>query len=135
VKTIGRHLIAELYRCDPQRLADLALVQRSMLEAAGAIGATILGNAFHHFSPSGVSGAVVIAESHLSIHTWPEHGYGAVDVFTCGDMDPRPALLHLKAELGAADMRVQEIVRGLSEEVEAPRGPEDVEVVTRQYRG
>jgi S-adenosylmethionine decarboxylase len=135
MKTIGRHLIAELYRCDASSLADLELVRRAMLGAAEAIGATILGDAFHHFSPSGVSGAVVIAESHLSIHTWPEHGYGAVDVFTCGELDPRPALQHLKATLGAADVRVQEIVRGLSDDVTAPCGPEDVELVTRQYRG
>lgn len=82
---LGNQLIAELMDCDPVVLADVDLIRGHMLEAARIAGCTIITQAFHHFSPMGVSGAVIIAESHLTIHTWPEYRYAAVDVFTCGD--------------------------------------------------
>lgn len=90
---LGNQLIAELMDCDPVVLADVDLIRGHMLEAARSAGCTIITQAFHHFSPMGVSGAVIIAESHLAIHTWPEYRYAAVDVFTCGDAaDPSRAV-------------------------------------------
>lgn len=131
--TIGRHLIAEFYSASPSALDDLEHVRKSMLEAARAVGATVLGQNFHRFDPQGVSGTVVIAESHLSIHTWPERGYAAIDIYTCGGLDPRPGFEHIGMAIGAEQYRVQEILRGLPEELEnAPRiGPDDIQVITR----
>jgi S-adenosylmethionine decarboxylase len=121
MKTIGRHLIAEFYRCEPTFLDDVAGIRQLMLDTAGIIGATVMGHSFHPFTPQGVSGTVVISESHLSVHTWPEYGYVAVDIYTCGGLDPRPGFEYLRERLGAESSRVQEILRGLPEEVAAHR--------------
>ena len=103
-----------------------------MLTAADAVGATVLRHAFHPFEPDGVSGVVVIAESHLSIHTWPGRGYAAIDIFTCGGLDPRPGCELLASGLGAESFRLQEILRGLPEEIGDHDLilPKDVEVIT-----
>jgi len=85
LRSLGHQIVAEFYACDPALLADVGFITAAMLEAARRTGATIVTQTFHHFSPHGVSGAVIIAESHLAIHTWPEYGYAAVDLFTCGD--------------------------------------------------
>jgi S-adenosylmethionine decarboxylase proenzyme len=98
---LGHHLLAEFTGCDPASLADLQGVTAAMLHAAEASGATIVTHSFHHFSPHGVSGAVIIAESHLAIHTWPEHGFAAVDFFSCGAVDMDRGLALLKASFGA----------------------------------
>lgn len=100
---LGRHLLVECDGCDPAALADLALVTEAMLRAAKEGGATIVTHSFHHFAPGGVSGAVIISESHLTVHTWPEYAYAAVDLFTCSpgvDEDRVMAVLQeaLKAE-------------------------------------
>ena len=86
MNALGKHLLLEMKDCDKNILADLATVRNALVSAAQEAKATIVEIAFHEFSPFGVSGMVVIAESHLSIHTWPEYGYAAVDVFTCGDL-------------------------------------------------
>ncbi len=113
MQALGRHLLAELTGCDPARLSDLEHVTTAMLAAAERAGATIITHNFHHFSPLGVSGAVIIAESHLAIHTWPEYRFAAVDLFTCvSRVEPRRALLHLKEALGAQDLEVLEYERG-----------------------
>ncbi len=132
MKTIGRHLIAEYYGCDARVLDNLESVKAHMISTAEAIGATVVGHAFHKFAPQGVSGAVVIAESHLSIHTWPEAGYVAVDIYTCGGLDPRVGFHYLGNALGATSYRVQEIVRGLPDDVEDDRQllPSDVQIIT-----
>lgn len=98
---LGHHLLVEFSGCDPAALADLAQVSAAMLQAAEASGATIVTHSFHHFSPHGVSGAVIIAESHLAIHTWPEHGFAAVDFFTCGTIALDRGLGILRVALGA----------------------------------
>jgi S-adenosylmethionine decarboxylase len=109
----GRQVMAELMGCDPVLLADHAAVERLMNEAALAAGATIVQSAFHTFNPYGVSGVVIIAESHLAIHTWPEHGYAAVDVFTCGtSVDPGLAVEALAGSLKAAQTRITTVRRG-----------------------
>ncbi|MBI5508054.1 MAG: adenosylmethionine decarboxylase [Deltaproteobacteria bacterium] len=117
--TLGRHLIAELYGCDPGRSDDLAWVRRTMLTATRKIGATIVGEVFHHFAPQGVTGSVVIAESHLSVHTWPESGYVSIDIFTCGALDPQPGFVYLAARFEAARYRIQEIARGTDADLDA----------------
>ena len=89
MKTVGRHLIAEFYRCDAAIIDDLDAIREALIAAAEVIGATVMGHTFHRYTPHGVSGTVVIAESHLSIHTWPESSYVAVDIYTCGGLDPR----------------------------------------------
>ena len=114
METLGRHLLVEFHECDSVVLDDFDTVKREMLEAAKVAGATIVGDVFHRFSPPGASGAVVIAESHLSIHTWPEYGYAAVDLFTCGtSVDPFKAFDHLTGVLGARRVEHTEHRRGL----------------------
>jgi S-adenosylmethionine decarboxylase proenzyme len=83
-EVLGLHLLLELYDCPSDRLNDPAAVDTAVRGAAEDAGATIVQSAFHHFSPQGVSGALIIAESHITMHTWPEKGYAAVDLFTCG---------------------------------------------------
>ena len=85
VGVLGYHTLFELYDCDRLILNQLDQVREILLEAARLGNATIINNTFHQFSPQGISGVVVIAESHLAVHTWPEHGYAAIDLFSCSD--------------------------------------------------
>ena len=113
MKSLGRHVLVEFYGCDVNRLNSVELIERSMKEAALESGATIVESVFHLFSPHGVSGVVVIAESHLAIHTWPEYQYAAVDLFTCGEsVDPWVAFEYLKEALKAETMFTMEMRRG-----------------------
>jgi len=82
---VGKHCILELYECDQLRLNDEAFLRTVVTTAAKFAGATLLNLITHHFEPQGVTGLALLAESHISIHTWPEDGYAAIDVFTCGD--------------------------------------------------
>jgi len=114
LKALGRHLILELYGCPARLLDDLDLVGRVLTEAAEDSSATIIKPFFHQFSPQGVSGVIVIAESHFSIHTWPEYGYAAVDMFTCGDsVDLELAVETVRRGLKAASLQKMEIGRGM----------------------
>jgi S-adenosylmethionine decarboxylase len=83
--SLGKHWIIECYECNPEVINSPERLEEIFLEAAQKAGATIVGSHFHSFEPQGVSGVVVIAESHFSVHSWPEHRYAAVDVFTCGE--------------------------------------------------
>lgn len=110
---LGRHILVELYGSPAGVLNDVIRVEACMVRAARAANATVINTAFHRFSPYGVSGVVVIHESHLSIHTWPEYGFSAVDLFTCGDtIDPWPAYESLKSDLKATQGTTREIERG-----------------------
>jgi S-adenosylmethionine decarboxylase proenzyme len=110
---LGKHLLIEYYDCDPEVLNSVSGVEQKMVEAAEGCGATIVRSVFHGFNPIGVSGVVVIAESHLAIHTWPEYNYAAVDVFTCGDtVDPADAERILRRGLGASRAQIREVPRG-----------------------
>lgn len=133
MKTLGRHVISEHFGCASELLDDVAVIEAAMLAAAQAIGATLVSSAFHRYEPQGVSGVLLIAESHLSIHTWPEHRYAAVDIFTCGGLDPRPGLGALASAIRAQTSRMQEIVRGLPEHVLEGEAllPADVTVLLR----
>ncbi|UCC66227.1 MAG: S-adenosylmethionine decarboxylase proenzyme [Deltaproteobacteria bacterium] len=113
MKTLGRHLLAELYGCDEGILNNREAIEKIMNDAALVSGATIVGSVFHLFNPHGISGVVVIAESHFAIHTWPEFRYAAVDIFTCGDeVDPWKAHEHIKRELKAESFSMVEMRRG-----------------------
>ena len=82
---LGRQMTVEFYDCDPARLADVSLMEKVFLDSAHESGATVIESNFHQFVPQGVSGVVVISESHFAVHAWPEHEYAAVDLFTCGE--------------------------------------------------
>ncbi len=114
MKALGQHLILELYGCRAAALSSVSAVQDAMLKAAKAADATIIDSIFHHFKPYGVSGVVVIAESHFAIHTWPEHQYASVDLFTCGAKTrPWEAFKVVKKKFGAAHFSVMKMERGL----------------------
>lgn len=106
----GTHLIVEVI--DGTGLDDEARIERAFRDCVDAAGATLLHIHTHKFSPQGVSGVAVLAESHISVHTWPEIGYGAFDVFMCGDAEPWRAVDVLKAAFQTEDVRVTELLRG-----------------------
>ena len=113
MKSLGRHILVEFFGCSAEVLNDIPMIEKSMLNAAGEAGATIINSNFHHFSPFGVSGVVVIQESHLAIHTWPEYRYAALDLFTCGDsVDPWVSYDVLKKSFQADHGSALEINRG-----------------------
>lgn len=115
--TLGTHYLLEISGCPFQNLNDRNYVERTLLEAAETAGATIVTSAFHTFSPHGVSGVVVIAESHLTIHTWPELGYAALDVFTCGDEAmPEKAVKYCIDKFGATMHSYIEVKRGIMDD-------------------
>ncbi len=106
----GTHLIIEVVK--GVGLDDEARIQKAFRDCVDACGATLLHIHTHKFSPQGVSGVAVLAESHISVHTWPEIGYGAFDVFMCGDAQPWKAVEILRAAFSAREIRVSELLRG-----------------------
>ena len=117
MKALGTHIIVELSDCNAQILSDVEEVTEILVTAAKEANAEVLQTAFHRFMPQGVSGVVVIAESHLSIHTWPEYGYAAMDIYTCGDhTDPWKACRYAAEKFQAKQMLTTEVRRGLPDE-------------------
>jgi spermidine synthase len=112
---LGNHILVEFMGCEPHIMNDVSGIERDMVGAAQKAGATVINSTFHHFSPYGVSGVVVIQESHLAIHTWPEYGYAAVDLFTCGEMDAWISFDHLKECFGAKSYSALEMKRGATQ--------------------
>ena len=111
---LGRHVLAEVYGCEFHILNDLDRIREILVSAALSAGAEVRETAFHRFSPQGVSGVVVISESHMAVHTWPELGYAALDVFTCGDrVDPWVAVDAIVKDCGATHVTASEIKRGI----------------------
>lgn len=109
----GTHLLADLSGVAGDRLNDPAAIDQLLRRAALAAGATVLSGSFHHFGNNhGVTGVVLLAESHISIHTWPESGFAALDIFMCGQARPALALNVITAGLQAADCVQQTISRG-----------------------
>ena len=107
----GMHLLVDLW--DASNLADPAHIDAALRSAALRAGATILHSHFHHFTPNGgVSGVVVLAESHISIHTWPERDFAAIDIFMCGDCDPHDAVPVLQAAFSPGRIDLDEQRRG-----------------------
>jgi S-adenosylmethionine decarboxylase len=126
LNALGRHLLLELFECDLDAINNLEAVKAALIEAAKRAQATIVDVVFHEFNPFGISGVVVIAESHLSIHTWPEYRYAAVDIFSCGDvLQPEVAASYLVEQFGAGRTSVVEMQRGmfLSATPVANKGP------------
>lgn len=111
--TRGRHILAELDGCDPDLLADADGMRGLMEQAARVAELSVLAAHVVQFQESGVSGVLILAESHFSIHTWPEHGYAAVDVYTCGPHGrPELAIAHLSEHIGARRIGQAEFLRG-----------------------
>ncbi|MEO1348290.1 MAG: polyamine aminopropyltransferase [Cyanobacteria bacterium J06635_15] len=113
MRSLGRHILVEFHGCSAEILNDVPCIEHSMVEAAKEAGATLINSVFHHFSPFGVSGVVVIQESHLAIHTWPEYRYAAVDLFTCGySVNPWVSYDSLKKAFQAESGSAIEMNRG-----------------------
>ena len=113
MEVLGCHLLLELKDCNSELLNDLSYIRKAMIETAQDVGATIVGESFHHFSPQGVTGILAIAESHISIHTWPEINYAAVDIFVCGSCDPYQAIAVFERTFASARITVSEHRRGI----------------------
>lgn len=111
--SLGRHILVEFYESSTSVLNDVSLIEECMVQAAKEADSTVVNSTFHHFSPFGVSGVVVIEESHLAIHTWPEYGFASMDIFTCGeDVDPWAAFNYLKKAFQSAHASSMEMLRG-----------------------
>lgn len=109
----GRHGLLDLYGCPAELLCDEALLRTALETAARQTGATILFSHFHSFGQGqGITGVLLLAESHISIHTWPEHGFAAADIFLCGQLNPAAAAAVLQAALNAQSTHWQEHQRG-----------------------
>ncbi|MBU5484630.1 adenosylmethionine decarboxylase [Clostridium sp. MSJ-11] len=118
MEQLGRHIMVEYYNCDKEILNNYEKIEKYMVQAAKEAKATIVTSTFHMFNPWGVSGAVIIQESHLTIHTWPEYNYAAVDLFTCGDeVNPWDAFEYLERKLKAEKTDYAEVSRGIVEHI------------------
>jgi len=119
VRELGRHLILEFFECDPKVLDDMKLLEDMLLKAAEKAEVKVVGKAFHKFAPQGVTGIIIVAESHLSIHTWPEYGYAAIDIFTCGNTaKPEKAYEEIEKVLKPKRVSITEMKRGIIEVAE-----------------
>ncbi len=115
-ETIGHHYIVEASGCDPKIIGSVEKVQQILVKAAEVAGAQVWSISFSRFPPHGVSGVVVISESHISTHTWPEFGYVALDIYTCGKhVDPEKAVVFAVEAFGSSTSHITEITRGLDE--------------------
>jgi S-adenosylmethionine decarboxylase len=111
---LGTHLLVELRECNTEILKNLEKVRNALVSAAKEAKATIVDVSFHEFNPFGISGVVVIAESHLTIHTWPEYDYAAIDIFTCGDIiKPEVAASFLIKQFECKNPSIVEMKRGI----------------------
>ncbi|MBD8068934.1 adenosylmethionine decarboxylase [Bacillus sp. PS06] len=124
METMGRHVISELWGCNFEKLNNVQEIERTFVNAALKSGAEVREVAFHKFAPQGVSGVVIISESHLTIHSFPEHGYASIDVYTCGDLDPNIAADYIAEALGAQTR----------ENIEIPRGKGPVQIKPTQVK-
>ena len=114
MNVLGLHLLLELKECNPQLLDDLDYVRNALYGAAEGVRAHVIGESFHQFSPQGVTGILSIAESHISIHTWPEYSYAAADIFTCGStFQPQDAAQILIDLFESKAPEITEVRRGL----------------------
>jgi S-adenosylmethionine decarboxylase len=110
VRCAGVHLIVDLHGADG--LDDIDLIEATLRRCVEAAQATLLHIHLHHFQPNGVSGVAVLAESHISIHTWPDLGYAALDLFMCGKASPDACIPVLREAFNAKRVEVNEILRG-----------------------
>ena len=118
----GRHCLLEARGCCSRILDDREALTRLVHEAAARSGATLLSVAAHRFEPQGVTCLAMLAESHLSVHTWPELGYAAIDAFTCGKADPEIACQYVAAGLQAQQVHCRVVQRGIGHPQRTPQG-------------
>jgi len=112
-KALGRHILLDLYNCESESLNNVETLEKILEKSAREAKATILQKSFHKFNPHGISGFILIAESHLSIHVWPEYRYAAIDIYTCGNKAlPEKAMEVLIAELKPKSFSVIKHDRG-----------------------
>lgn len=121
MRPLGRHLLVDLTGCDPAALDDAPRLEALLREVAEVAGSRVLDARFHRFEPQGVTGVLLLEESHLAIHTWPERGAAAVDLFSCGDGDLDAAQRTLEAGLGPAGCAAQVVVRGGGQDATSSR--------------
>jgi len=111
---LGYHIIADFYGCEPSILDNVKLIRRVLREAVSNANMKPVGEVFKKFQPYGVTGIIALEESHISIHTWPEHGFASVDIFTCGEKSkPHVALELIKLVLKPSKVKVKEMERGV----------------------
>ena len=114
MKSLERHLSIEFYHCDPKILMDVGRIEDIFVGAAKKAKAHIVDVVFHTFNPHGISGVVVIQESHLAIHTWPEYGFASVDIYTCGNsVNPWTAYQYIAKGLKSKNSTAMEMKRGV----------------------
>jgi S-adenosylmethionine decarboxylase len=119
VEFAGTHIIIDLW--DAQPLDDLELMERTLRSAVDISGATLLHIHLHHFTPNGgISGVAVLAESHISVHTWPERGFAAFDVFMCGDAEPEKTIPVLREAFSPSSINISEHLRGVTIDPASP---------------
>jgi S-adenosylmethionine decarboxylase len=126
MKVLGTHFLLELWNCNVVKANDPDYLQAVLSETANILGAVVLKTLFQQFSPQGVSGVVLISQSHISIHTWPEHGYAAVDIFSCGNESGLwKAAKYIEVKLEAVTANTQDFKRGIpdTEGQQFQRGP------------
>ena len=112
-QVIGRHCLLDLYGIDPAAASDSAIIEHMLRRAAELAGAHVLRAHFHQFGDQqGVTGMLLLCESHISIHTWPEHQFAAIDLFMCGDTRPELAADYLAEALSAEQRQWRDITRG-----------------------
>ena len=112
---MGAHILADFWGCRYEKLDDAEYVMNSLRCAARAANMTVLGEKVHKFYPQGMTGLLVLAESHISIHTYPEKGYAAIDVFTCGGGETQKAIEYLKEALNPTEVKEINVRRGIPE--------------------
>lgn len=117
--TMGKHYIAEMWGVPSEYLNDIKAIEDNMTSAVSKAKGTILNVFSHKFSPQGVSTVITISESHLSIHTFPEHNYCAVDIYTCGMTYPEKAITHLLEHFKPKNKTILELTRGLPKEIKS----------------
>lgn len=121
-QTLGTHLLVELYGCNPDAIAHVREVEQTLVDSAHASNAHIVSHYFHAFEPHGVSGVVIIEESHYTIHTWPEHRYAAVDLFFCSEtVDPQRAIEVLQERFQPERVEVIVVRRGMLHQLKAEK--------------
>ncbi len=118
MKQVGTHLVVDAWEAPHDLLNDPEGIRRALIDAISAGEATLIDLCVHQFSPHGVTATATLAESHIAIHTWPEHGYFAADLFFCGQGKPKDAMKLLQTALKAKQVRMREIPRGFEEPVD-----------------
>lgn len=114
MEVLGFHTLVELYNCNSDKINNTELVKTTLLKAAQIANLSVVNTTIHHFNPIGVSGVIVIKESHIAIHTWPEHNYVALDFFTCNESyELTKALDYIKKTFEAEILELKELKRGI----------------------